>query len=343
MGQNRQALRSAAALGGPPQRPQLHHRRNDRRVEHLPYLRRWRRRAGPQARQRWPAGGGLGIRSGLLPLQENLSWRELERTGALSLDRARTEGKAGRLPDRSEWRGSARARQPVLLLSELSRPGRHPQSERQARRGRRLGHQRQARPQRNLSPLSRLGGVAAQDGRRGDRRTRRLHARTRHKHLGHHYVRQISERADRQGLHHRGRALQRRRQDSRLLYREASAPPAHPDRAPGRQGRAVALGGHLRAEGDDRERASWLGWRCFSLVLPAAEDRPDSRHAHLGRTDRHFPADSADGRRVRHRAGVCLLVHRSWRRVDCGEPRRRSGLRDRAAARSGSRWARPAA
>ncbi len=92
------------------------------------------------------------------------------------------------------------------------------------------------------------------------------------------------------GRGHR-RALQRRRLGRRLHHRRARPRLRRllQQRRRRRACRSPALGRHLGPEGDDHQRDGRLGRRPDAVHVPAPQDRPAGRHAHLGRPGRAPP------------------------------------------------------
>ena len=114
-------------------------------------------------------------------------------------------------------------------------------------------------------------------------------------------VQSLLLRADRQAGGDRGRALQRRRPAGHGHRGDPESQAAERGGQPRGQ-RPGAAAGHLRAEGDDHQRARRLGRRRDAVVLQARRRGQADRHAHVGRPGRDGGRSAADGRRLRRRA-----------------------------------------
>ena len=132
----------------------------------------------------------------------------------------------------------------------------------------------------------------------------------------------------------RRRALQRRRVGGRLHHRRAGARLRRLLQQRGRRSRALheSRRGHLGTEGDDHQRDGRLGRRPDALHVPAPQDRPARRQAHVGRPRAHRRHAGVRRRRIDDRAARRL--HRSRRQVG-GRERRAS--RPTSTSRTGRR------
>ena len=101
-----------------------------------------------------------------------------------------------------------------------------------------------------------------------------------------------------------------------------------------RDGKIVDVAGrrHLRSQGHDHQRVGRLGRRRAAVLLPAAQDRPAGRHAHVGRPGRHARRSHDDRRRRHHGAEPRVLQPRpadGRSRTKASRPTSRSSTRRR--------------
>ena len=245
----------------------------------------------PQSPRR-PARRRLRGRERPLPHRADLRRRELESGAARAARGARRRRRGRRLHPRDQRRRAARARQHLPPARRHGEPADRAHGERApvAWTARARSPSCRSRTSRGCARARGSRAIAASSTR--SRRAARLRLRPEHRAAGLHELQPLLLRAAGQAGRGHRRALQRRRLGGRLHHRRARARLRRllqqrrvGDRVPF----TSPASGHLGAEGDDHQRDGRLGRRPDAVHVPAPQDRPARRQAHVGRPRRTRP------------------------------------------------------
>ena len=253
--------------------------------------------AGRAARRR------LRDRERPLPLQEGLRRAELEPAAARRSPSRASTSRSRRIPARGRRQATC-ARPPTSTALFENTAGKiveitvGPNADGTGR-AHRAGR---ADRERARAAQPRLGRGQLSQGRRGDRRPRRLRLRAQHRAAGHAYFkRYFFPQVDKDAVivderFNGGGQVADYYID--ILRRPFIATGRCATARTSRRRRRVDPG----AEGDDHRRDGRLGRRPAAVDVPQVQARPARRQADLGRPGRHPRLPGADGRRHDHRA-----------------------------------------